>query len=67
MQPERAVLVDNSVSGVIAALKSDYEVCFGCEIIYNASFAFVAELRSDDYGARHTISPSLRPNSKFKV
>jgi hypothetical protein len=41
------------MSGVVAALESDDQVSFGSEIVYNSSFAFVAELTSDDYGARH--------------
>ncbi len=67
MQLESAKLVDYRVASIVSALKSNDKISFGSQIIYNVSFAFVAELRSDDYSARHTVSPSLGSRAKFKV
>jgi hypothetical protein len=64
---ECTVIIYDSMPGIVATLKPDNKIRFGGEIIYNSALSFVAELRSDDYSARHTVSPSLGQKIEFKL
>ena len=48
VQPERAVLVDHGVPGVVAALEADHHVGALRQVVDDPALAFIAPLGADD-------------------
>ena len=48
MQGVLTVLVDDGVTGVVAALEADDDIDFLCQIVDDAAFAFIAPLGANN-------------------
>ena len=49
-------VIYNCVSCVVAALRTDYNICTGSKDIYDLAFSFVSPLSSDYNICRHLFS-----------
>ena len=58
MQAECAVLVDNRVPGVVAALKANHHVGVLGQVVDDPPLPFIAPLSADDGGYGHANLPN---------